>query len=63
MNLQFPSQLCSLICDDSGPESKEVNTAGSWSVTGNVVPVNVGVGAESSELEIHLLGVLTTTVD
>ena len=44
--------------DDRVLETNELELGRPGLVAGNIESVNVGVGAESSQLEIHLLGML-----
>ena len=59
---QLPAMLFSLVFNQSVLESQEVYFARPQSVPGHIYSVNVGIRAETPELKIHLLRMITGAV-
>ena len=62
LNPQLPAKLFSLVFNKSVLESQEVHFARPRFVPRHIDPVNVGIRAETPELKVHLLGMITSAV-
>ena len=56
-------QVCLVIRDEAGLEADEDECPAPLLVPGHVEPVQVGVGTQPPQLEVHLPGVLARTHD
>ena len=63
MNFKFPTYIGSHVFNYGFLKTNQLQLVCPWLVPGNIELVNVRVRAESSQLEIHLLWVLTAAKD